>query len=187
MKELSHSQKTLGLFACGAFILLTLLFVGGYLPGYRRFLRADRQLKAAQEERAQAARFLAGRSIDAAFGQETERNQALLRLFPSSAEDVIRILSDEARVHKVLLRSLAASEKATLGASPAGYRIAELPLVCSFSAEYRSLAQYLQALRTRLPVLVAVRALSLESAAGSCTLNGELRFCAYVLSPEEGR
>jgi len=107
--------------------------------------------------------------------------QKLSQRFSLSPEEVVKNLSEKARVLRITVKNINFSQKIPYPKDVPFYSVDEMPVVLSLVCEYRALGEYLIALRESFPAVVTVRQLSVRGKGeGVASLDVELQLSAYL-------
>ena len=182
MKKFSQEQKKIIYITSVVLGFLFLAWIFIYLPQSRRLISIQKKLIATEDEISQINKITQGKTLEEAVKSlNLELNQAIANL-PSRQEDVIGILSDEARKLKIDVRVMdpADNPQATT-ANVAGFTITELPIVMQLVCDYRTIGEYLNILDQKLPLLIKIRQLNISGGeAGNSNLDINLEISVYL-------
>lgn len=184
MKKFSREQKKIIYIALVVLAFLFSSWVFIYLPQSRRLIKMQKKLKATEEEINQINKITQGKTLEEAVGNlNLELRQAAMRL-PSADEDIIEILSREAKKLKIGVQVMdPADESQVLPTKVPGFNIRELPISLKLVGEYRAIGEYLDNLENKVPILIKLKYLNIQAGGagpGNTNLNVDLEISAYL-------
>lgn len=181
MKTLSKEQKKIICITAITAIALVFLWSFVYAPQLKRLNSIKEQLKDTDSAIAEVMRFTHGRELSMAIKDLNEQLEEITGILPHTEEGVINNLSESARKSKVEIKNLSFGLKEASEKKIPGYDIEELPISMNLVCEYKSLGEYLNDLRRKIPVLVEIKQLNIKgNGEGRVNLDVFLQISAYL-------
>lgn len=182
MKKLSREQKKIIYVALVVLAFFILFWVIIYLPQSRRLIDIKNRLIGTEGEISQINKIAEGKPMQEAIVELNLKLSRVVAMLPSKEEDIIKVLSEEAKKLKIDIPVMDPEDAAeSLAVQIPGLRIKELAISMKLVCEYKALGQYLEILRNKLPFLVKVRQLTINGVGeGNLNLNVDLKISAYL-------
>lgn len=181
IKELTREQKKIIYIAVVVAAFIILFWAVVYAPQSRRLTAVKNKLSAAEAQIAQITRLAQNRDLGQVVTDLSKQLNQMAAKLPAREEGVLNYLSKTARDLKIEIKDMDLADKKTLEGKIPGYVVAELPVVLSLSAEFRSLGEYLNVLEDNSSILVQVRQLEIKgSGEGHPKLDINLKLLVYL-------
>jgi len=183
LSRLSKEQKRIilaGVIALLVFILCGLLI---YQPEVKRFSEIKAKLREIDNQISQILSVTEGKEFTRAIKDlNVDLLQATGKL-PLTDQNIIYVISDMANKLKIDVKCLTRGSEKVFDDKILGCSIHELPIKLSFSCEYKTLGDFLTALREKSPVLIRLRQIDIKgNGFAQPNLEVTLQLCGYMSS-----
>jgi len=172
-----------GLMVFAFFVCFWVLIYG---PQSKRLSRLKSELARTEDQIAEISRLAPGGDLVGAVRALKIKLDSVTGQFPSQDEVVIRDILEGARRLKIDVDNVNPGEIKPIDTEVKGYVISEFPISMHLSCDYRTLGEYLYALRKDFPVLVKLKQLDIKgNGEGRLNLDINLQILAYLASEKK--
>jgi len=184
--ELNKTQKLIFLMAFIIFIVIFILWLFVYSPTRAKANVLKEELDAIRLDIRDITRIAGGqKNMDVAYKKFHEKLKELNRIIPTEEKSALSLLSkiaDEMGIKILIMRPGGAAES-QIDLEIKGKLIVEMPMSLELKCDYKTLGEYLNRIRTELPVLVVVNEVKMSRLAegGNTYLKANLNLRLFML------
>lgn len=181
MKKLNKEQEKIIYISAVVSASLFLFWAFIYLPQARRLREIKNKLNDTENQILKITSIVPQGDIQAVVINLNRQFQLAIAKLPAHEETVIQYLSDAAKKIKIEVKDIVFSDKQALKSKIPGYAVEEMVVSMNLTCDFRSLGEYLDALRNNPLILTRVRQLDINgNGEGNSNLSINLQISAYL-------
>lgn len=186
LNRLTKEQRKIIYISALGLAFLILFFALVYHPQNKSFIRIKTKLSQTENQIAEIMKITAGRDLAQATRELKVRFTRISGMLPREDEQLIYILSEQARKFKIEVKNISAGRKEKLEAKIRGYDLEEVEINMDLACEFHALGEYLDSLQDEYPVLTRIKGLDIERRdEGQPRLDANLRLVGYLAKPNK--
>jgi len=181
MKKLTKEQEKIIYISAVVLASLFLFWAFIYLPQARRLGAIKNKLSDTENQILEITSIVPQDDLKVVVINLNRQFQVAISKLPAHEETVIQYLSDTAKKIKIEVKDIVFSDKQALKNKIPGYAAEEMVVSMNLTCDFRSLGEYLDALRNNSALLIKVRQLDINgNGEGNSNLSINLQISAYL-------